>query len=393
RRRPRVLTAIISLVSVLITLEVCTRLFRPDFEPVTRLDPELGLSLKPGMFRSYFDSEAGRSIQMRTNSLGLRGPEYTVTKPPGVRRIAVFGDSFTEARSFDERETFCGRLQSLLNADRTGTSLRWEVMNAGSSGYGTSAELALYRQKIRAYQPDIVIVCFCPSSDVRDNSAELNRDPVVRSRLDEQGRVELVPPPAESVKSDPKNWSQLYRWQQQKIKTLVEKFRTRAEKPEDKVVQITLVPPPAPIERAWDLTSKLLRKFRTEVESEGAEFLVVTIPQCWQIQPDQFEIMCLQAVSSDSVSVDYPVHRLIGICDEQTISLLDLTESFRAAYPYQDSSRSDEWLFLNGRGHLNARGHDLVAAEIFRFLSSRESLEPRAAGKLARNPHERARVR
>ncbi|HUG20671.1 MAG TPA: SGNH/GDSL hydrolase family protein, partial [Planctomycetaceae bacterium] len=334
--------------SVLITLELTTRLCRPDFEPITCFDTELGPSLKPGMSQSYFDSEGGHSIQMRTNSLGLRGPEYTVAKPSGVRRVAVFGDSFTEARSYDERETFCGRLQSLLNADRSETSPWWEVMNAGSSGYGTSAELALYRQKIKAYQPDIVIVCFCASSDIRDNSAELNRDPIVRSRLDEQGRVELVPPPAESVKSDLKNWSQLYRWQQQKIKTLVERFRTRNGKPEDKVVQITLVPPPAPIERAWDLTSRLLQKFRSEVESEGAEFLVVTIPQCWQIQPDQFEIMCLQAVSSDAVSVDYPVHRLIGICDEQAISLLDLTESFRKAYPYEDSSHSDDWLFLNG---------------------------------------------
>jgi lysophospholipase L1-like esterase len=378
---------------VLITLELTTRLFRPDFDPVTRFDTELGLSLKPGLSQSYFDSEGGHSIRMRTNSLGLRGPEYTVAKPSGVRRVAVFGDSFTEARSFDERETFCGRLQSRLNADRSETSPCWEVVNAGSSGYGTSAELALYRQKIKAYRPDIVIVCFCLSSDIRDNSVELNRDPIVRSRLDEQGRVELVPPPVDSVKSGLKNWSQLYRWQQQKIKTVVERFRTRKGKPEQKVVQITLVPPPAPIERAWDLTSKLLQKFRFEVESEGAEFVVVTIPQCWQIQPDQFEIMCLQAVSSDAVSVDYPRQRLTGICDEQTISLLDLTESFRAAYPYRDSSRSDEWLFLKGRGHLNARGHELVAAEIFRFLNSRESPEHQTPGDLARSPDQGASVR
>ena len=49
-------------------------------------DPRLRFELRPG-------GVARAEVEYRVNELGLRGPETTREKPPGVRRIALLGDS------------------------------------------------------------------------------------------------------------------------------------------------------------------------------------------------------------------------------------------------------------------------------------------------------------
>ncbi|MGZ6228253.1 MAG: SGNH/GDSL hydrolase family protein, partial [Candidatus Binataceae bacterium] len=57
-------------------------------------DAYRGWGLKPGA--SGWQREEGAGF-VSVNRAGFRGPQWTIAKPPGTLRIAVVGDSFTEA--------------------------------------------------------------------------------------------------------------------------------------------------------------------------------------------------------------------------------------------------------------------------------------------------------
>ena len=50
---------------------------------------------------------------------------------------------------------------------------RVEALNFGVDGYGTAQELVTLREKVWAYQPDIVVLAVFLGNDVRNNSATL----------------------------------------------------------------------------------------------------------------------------------------------------------------------------------------------------------------------------
>jgi lysophospholipase L1-like esterase len=91
------------------------------------------------------------------NSLGLRGPETTLEKPPGAYRIVCIGGSsvYGHTESSDEA-TWPARLQAHLNAGQP--QPRIEVINGGCSGYSTFEMLINLELRLLAFDPDLVIV-------------------------------------------------------------------------------------------------------------------------------------------------------------------------------------------------------------------------------------------
>jgi len=67
------------------------------------------------------------ALEFRYNSQGFRGPEFPARRP-GVRRLVVVGDSFTEGQGAREADTYVRQLEALLNAREPGS---WEVLNLG----------------------------------------------------------------------------------------------------------------------------------------------------------------------------------------------------------------------------------------------------------------------
>uniref|UniRef100_A0A7C4LLL7 SGNH/GDSL hydrolase family protein n=1 Tax=Schlesneria paludicola TaxID=360056 RepID=A0A7C4LLL7_9PLAN len=97
----------------------------------------------------------GVTIKFRTNSLGFRGEEVAVPKPPGLFRIVCLGDESILAPEVPDDATFCGQLQTLLQAR---TEYRVEVINAGlPRGCPLTAWLAA-RTRIVGLQPDLVLL-------------------------------------------------------------------------------------------------------------------------------------------------------------------------------------------------------------------------------------------
>jgi lysophospholipase L1-like esterase len=161
RRRP-LATLVLALSSVLVTLLGLETAFRLagvsvgtvqiNRETVRRSDnPRLRFDLRP-------NGRARAEVVYRVNAEGLRGPETTVEKPAGTRRIAVLGDSIAFGYWVAEQDAFPAQLQQLLSAGGGGPV---EVLNFGVPGYNLEQEIETLRAKALAFAPDAVVVAFC----------------------------------------------------------------------------------------------------------------------------------------------------------------------------------------------------------------------------------------
>jgi len=104
--------------------------------------------------------------QSRTNADGLRDVDFTVEKPAGVRRIAIVGDSMTEAYQVDPKDTFVKLLETKLN--KPGQP-KVQVMNFGMSCLSTTQALYLFNERIARYSPDVCVLAY----HVGDNEKNL----------------------------------------------------------------------------------------------------------------------------------------------------------------------------------------------------------------------------
>ena len=115
-------------------------------------DPLLGFAHVPN--RSAFLMGVPVSI----NSHGLRDREYSRSKPPGVYRIVMLGDSTTLGWGVTAEQTIAKILEAELNTIPVAGYRRVEVLNAGVGNYGTVQEVSHYVTYDRDFHPDLVIL-------------------------------------------------------------------------------------------------------------------------------------------------------------------------------------------------------------------------------------------
>jgi lysophospholipase L1-like esterase len=98
----------------------------------------------------------GHAFLLDTNADGLR-TRVERERSPGLRRVAVAGDSTVFGWGVDEGGTVADGLQAALGPD-------FEVINAGQPGYSSVQAAWLVEEVLLAYQPDLVIL-FIPMHD------------------------------------------------------------------------------------------------------------------------------------------------------------------------------------------------------------------------------------
>lgn len=102
----------------------------------------------------------------RMNNEGFRDRDFTEAKSPGVKRIAVLGDSFTEGWMAPRGTAWPGVVEKEL-------SPHVEVYNFGLANRSPLRYLALYDRVVRKYHPDWVIVCLYQNDLVEDENLRL----------------------------------------------------------------------------------------------------------------------------------------------------------------------------------------------------------------------------
>lgn len=196
----------LALTSILLALTVGEGFVRivgyssPRFRGMARLasrDSRLVLDCYPSNPRQYFDIDlrdrAMRAryfslaphrydrvarttpfaIESRYSPAGFRG-ENPGPKRPGVRRIVVFGDSFTEGLGVRPADAYPLVLEALLNAQEAG---HWQVLNYGRRHTDFPELLDLFEEAL-AHDPDLVIYGMSLNDPVQSETLQAQLDSV-----------------------------------------------------------------------------------------------------------------------------------------------------------------------------------------------------------------------
>jgi len=100
-------------------------------------------------------------IHTTLNSLGCRDREWPTEKPPGIRRVAFVGDSFTYGWGIENPDDrFPDHIQSKFD-HRAPKAV--EVMNVAKAGWDTGAQIQPVKDMISVYGVDEIVLCYVPN--------------------------------------------------------------------------------------------------------------------------------------------------------------------------------------------------------------------------------------
>lgn len=111
--------------------------------------PVLGYRFIPGL-RARVGHEAGGYL-VRVNNRGFRcNHDFAAEKAAGVRRVLVFGDSFTAGDGVSNEQRYSDILESAM--------VGLEVYNFGLPGSGTDQQYLAYLEFARAIDHDLLVI-------------------------------------------------------------------------------------------------------------------------------------------------------------------------------------------------------------------------------------------
>ena len=334
-------------------------------------DPDLGWANRPGAAGVLVEPEL--EVEIAINAAGLRGPEVSIEKPSGTRRVALFGDSFAEGWGVAEPDTIRARLEARLRA--RDSEARAEVLNFGVAGYGTDQEFLLFAKQGRRFAPDVVCLLFFTNDlwDITDREGWGGGVvvPKPRFQLRPDGTLALTGVPVPRVAAwDPPAFpgaawlAHLGRLisSHSQVLALVERARGAHLSPERQEAYYRRLygAPDDGSRNAWQLVEAILRSFAQEARAAGARFVLVYAPADLEVEPEVL-LAGGVAVPGPGLDLEHPGRELGRIAAAERLEYLDLLPVFRAAAPAES-------LYLR-EGHWNARGHALAAQALDAFLA------------------------
>ncbi len=378
-RRARLIALLVSTALSLLVAEAALRIAGVSNPNFYGPDPERGWALRPGAHGRW--TKEG-DAEVRINRDGLRDEEHPEKKPAGELRIAVLGDSCTEALQVPAGKTFWALLEKELARCPAVDGGKVEALDFGVSGYGTAQELLTLRHRVWKYDPDLVLLAFYSGNDVRNNWRPLELDPA---------RPYLVPGSDGSLALDDSfRETEGYRFRQTAAARLVywafdhsrvmqlgkqaksaadgwigawraSRVKERPAGPELGLDDAVYAPPADPEwTGAWGATEAILRAARDEAAAHRTPFAVVSLTTGMQVHPDPAVRQAFMKRLGIG-TLFYPDERLAAFGEREGIPVLALA-------PALQRIAEREKVFLHGfantapgEGHWNERGHAAAA--------------------------------
>jgi hypothetical protein len=338
-------------------------------------------------------------ISERFNSRSVRGPERTIPRPRGVRRVLLLGDSFVEGYTVDAESTSAAVLERLLAEGGAPA----EVINGGTAGYSTDQELLAYRSLYRAYQPDVVVLLpyvndiwyntqtrywrgFKPRFTLASGALTLTNVPVPRPQPDEFAyRVEGGRGLAGLVRR-----FDAWLGRHSVLYQVVRRVLTATPVLSGTLIRLgfAAVPgefrpwhaaPDSALADAWRVTEALLAELRDEVGRDGARLVVFHVPARPAVYDDDWRRTRQTYAFDQSWNPRQEAVVLRDICARQRLLCVFPEAAFR-----REASRltpSGGRLYFAQDAHWTASGNALAARMIAQALAdsaARPATEPRA---------------
>jgi hypothetical protein len=368
---------------LLLLIEIGLRMLHVEFQPVFfTLSRQRGWVLRSGATGEVVNEN---KQYVHINSNGFHDKERTLGTPINTARIAVLGNSWTEAMQVPLGKTFPSLLEQRFSRSQCFGGRNVEVLNFGVSGYSTAQELLTLQQEVVKYHPDVVLATFYAARDVANNVREFNNttDPAESPYfLLRDGRLVLD----DSFRKLPALQTRQIMMQTvrarvashikvlQAINSLVQCGRARvaglttpnrAEEVGVDNIEFAALKPPAqpPMENAWRVTEALLVALRNEAQKQGAKFRVVTLATRPQVIPD-LEQRTAFTKSLGVSDLSYADKRIQKLGEKEHIAVTTLAPSL-AAYAASHHQYLNGFSAMTfGAGHWNETGHELAAEAI-----------------------------
>jgi hypothetical protein len=252
---------------------------------------------------SYFARRWHRTV--RTNSYGFRERDFSLTKPRGIYRIAVIGDSIAYGQGIDEQDRFSNLIEKQLTHQNGKRG--YEVLNFGQPGAETIDHLKILAYPVLEAEPDFVLLeWFTNDVEGHDKSERPRTSRII---------------PVDRIASRLQGNSALFYLLNQQWITIQHKM-------------------------GWfsygGYTDYMLKRFRdpNSVSSIAAkESLLSFIAMCKQRQI-ALGIVLFSSPYYGGSTLDFLTDRVLQLCREENVGCLDLRSTF---FPY----RSGQQLFVN----------------------------------------------
>lgn len=375
------LLVLCSLAVCFILIETGLAVFSPHkmrFRPYhSRYDPGIGWINEPLKDEDvHFEFARNRFFHVRHNSLGLRGRETTYDKPPGTKRILFAGDSFFWGYGVSNAEVLTEVIQKNLPPSV-------EVLNGGTSGYGTDQNFLWLQREGLKFHPDIVIFGFTAANDLAEISSTVSYNYPKPIFMLEGGNLALknVPVPR-SVQTDRKSFGtprtsfgkikKFLRFHTHTYPFIMNRLNSRPDwrlffinigLAEEYTTRLGDIPvmtnPPG---EALGMAFRLILESKKCAEEAGAEFMLVFIPDKEEDRSGKIRVENVAEGVYENNSrlsaffTDFAAKEGIPFLD-----LLPVTrERYRNGEAMHNPDRTDH--------HWTALGHRVVAAEVRKFL-------------------------
>jgi lysophospholipase L1-like esterase len=293
------------------------------------------------------------NVPMIVNADGYRDRLYPRSKPASTTRIAFVGDSFTMGDGVRMEDSYPKQLEALLS--QNGRVV--EVVNFGITATNTLQQLALVKDHVLDYQPDVVAVGFNLNDYRIPRMTEFARaeDVGIEYRVNADRTVAIVAPDrslAERVNSALTERLAFARLIRQAWRALVAPPVRAAGPPRD-LTSMLIQRREVPAEN-YDQTNQALVDMRTVVEAQGRAFVVVLLPAMTEL-----------ARPHPATFADYPyreLHQKIGAYLSQNgIDYLDTLSQFR-------DRRIAPLVLSRFDPHFNRQGNRIIAEAVRDFL-------------------------
>lgn len=359
-------------------------------------DRDRGWALLPNA--SKWQQHEG-SAYVAVNSAGLRDRDYPYRKPKNTFRIAVLGDSFTEAKQVPADQTFCAVIARRLRSCPALAGKNVEALNFGCDSYGTAQELMTLRHQAWKFSPDAVVLAVCTGNDISNDSVELEDNQCQPFFTYRDGELVLTGPfeqsawfrfqcmvRYESRRSAALNLlGDLHRAVWLGMRSHVPEFHQPPTGSEPGLFDTTYQAPTQRVwQEAWDIAEGEIEIIHQEAAAHGARFLVVTLSNGIQVYPDPAVRRAYEQRFGLN-NLFYPDLRIKALGQRLGFAVLNLAPPFQE---YADRNHVFLHGFSNtqlGFGHWNQAGHryggELIAARLCDLLK-----QPAPAANADRNP-------
>jgi len=363
----RLFIAALYIIFGVVSLEIGVRLISADLEMIWVPDPKLGWRNLVGATKHYTQEGDGHVV---INEHGFRDRERQLERIVGQSRVAVFGDSMTQAIQVNLDQTYLYLLEDAFSQP----SESIEFLNFGVSGYSLLQELITFKQEGPRYRPDLVLVAVFVDNDVSGSHPELSVSMVgspFAKIVDEGLEVDysIAKREYDRFMLEPihtiRKYSHLYRYLSKIRSDFQSSGPISKSKSIPKRYMIYHDPLPAIWNDAWEITEAILLEFIKEGQQQNVPVVFISVPAGQIVHEQEWQNLLKKHPGMKGKKWDLraPEMRLRAFANEHGISLIEPFDDIK-----KHAQTTEDRLFFGNVGHPTAKGHEILSASIEKSL-------------------------